>query len=293
MKKEILLKDFKIIEVINANENELLNLNKEFKIKQIDLLNSLSPVRYSEFIVEKNYLGFQLIYPFFNKKYIYFGKAALFLLKDLIILIHQNDDEINKIKNKTIFLTQKNDKHDPELFIFFFISVIIRRFFPVLKDIGKEINELEKGIKNMIPLEAINKIARTRRNLAFSHTALKSILNSIKYILNSHSSYFKNYLDNWKSSYEKADFILEKLQDYREILEGLNRSFESIISIQINESIKILTFIQSIFLPAMLLSSIYGMNVNLPLQSSKYAFLVISFMMLIFTFLFIKFIKKF
>ena len=66
--------------------------------------------------------------------------------------------------------------------------------------------------------------------------------------------------------------IWDVLEDYRETIEGLSETSDSVTSYRINEVMRILTVISVIMLPLSLISSIYGMNVGLPLDRYPWAF---------------------
>lgn len=292
MEQELTFKKTKIFELVNPSDEKILNFAKKFRIKEIDLRNSLSSGHFAEFISEKNYLGFQLIYPVFRKKNIHFKRVGLFLTGRKVLFLRKEDKEIYRIKTKALSYFQKIKLDKSDLLVTFFCFSLLRRYFPLLRKFSKELADIEKMIKSSPPIQTINRISYLRRNLIFSHTAIKSTLDIINQAMKSNLPIIKNNFDRWETIQDNAIFITEKLEDYEKILEGLNRSFESKLSLKINESVRVLTLIQAIFLPAMLISSIYGMNVDLPLAKLKFAFWLLITLMTFFTILFIKLIKK-
>ena len=58
--------------------------------------------------------------------------------------------------------------------------------------------------------------------------------------------------------------IWDTLEDYKEVIEGLSDTVNSLTSNRINEIIKVLTIISVILLPLTVISGIYGMNIPLP-----------------------------
>lgn len=292
MEQELTFKKVKVLELINPTEENILQFAKKFRIKEIDLRNSLTISQYAEFISEKNYLAFRLIYPVFRQRYIHFEHVGLFLTKNRILLLRKEDREIHRIKTKTLAYLQKSKVETDESFVTFFVFSLTRRYLPLLRKLSRELTHIESKLKTLPPLETIDRIAQIRRNLVFAHTTTKSILDAINQAMKSGLPIIKKYFDRWEMVQDNTIFILEKLEDFEKILEGLNQSFESRLSLQINESVKILTVIQAIFLPAMLISSIYGMNIGLPLAKIRFAFWILIAIMAILTILFIKLIRK-
>ncbi len=289
-------KNLNLIEVINPSKNDILRLSQKFKIKEINIRHSLTSGHYGELVLERNYINFQLICPVFTKNYIYFEKFGIFLSTKNVILIRKENSKINEIKLKTLSTIKKTvyskNINFNELFVSLFISFLVKSYFPLLRTFSKQLNEIENKLESSTPLETISQISKLRRNLIFAHTGAKSTLEVINQTIKNELFVVKHHLDIWDAMQDNMNFITEKLDDYEKILEGLSRSFESRLSFQINKSIEILTIIQSIFLPAMLISSIYGMNIDLPFQKIKFAFFIISLVMTISTLILVFLIKK-
>ena len=55
--------------------------------------------------------------------------------------------------------------------------------------------------------------------------------------------------------------IRDTLEDYKEVVEGLNDTNNALTSFRINEVIRVLTIISTIMLPLTLIASILGMNI--------------------------------
>jgi magnesium transporter len=64
----------------------------------------------------------------------------------------------------------------------------------------------------------------------------------------------------------------ETLEEYKEVVEGLNATSDSLFSHRTNEVMKMLTILGTILLPLLVISGIYGMNVSLPFEDSSFAF---------------------
>jgi len=86
------------------------------------------------------------------------------------------------------------------------------------------------------------------------------------------SVYFGDVIDH-------MDKIWDTLDEYKEIIEGLSSTYDSLSSHRTNEVIRLLTVIAIVLLPITVVASIYGMNIPLPFQDSDFAFLFVVVMM--------------
>ena len=89
------------------------------------------------------------------------------------------------------------------------------------------------------------------------------------------SVYFGDMVDN-------VDKIWDGLDEYKEVIEGLNATYDSLATNRTNEVVRTLTIIATILLPITVVASIYGMNITtLPFLTSKYSFLIVLLIMLL------------
>jgi magnesium transporter len=74
---------------------------------------------------------------------------------------------------------------------------------------------------------------------------------------------------------DASERIWDMLENYKEVVEGLDDTNESLISHRVNDILRILTVISVTLLPLTLLASIFGMNVRVPGQGSIAAFWIV------------------
>ena len=79
---------------------------------------------------------------------------------------------------------------------------------------------------------------------------------------------------------DHVDKIWDALDEYKEVIEGLKDTHDSLATNRTNEIVRILTVIATILLPITVVSSIYGMNIPLPFQHSDFSLLFVFLVML-------------
>ena len=65
------------------------------------------------------------------------------------------------------------------------------------------------------------------------------------------------------------------MDEFKEIIEGLNDTHDSLATNRTNEVMRMLTVIATVLLPLTVVASLYGMNIPLPLQESHYSFALV------------------
>ena len=71
------------------------------------------------------------------------------------------------------------------------------------------------------------------------------------------------------------------LENYKEVIEALESTNESVISHRVNDILRVLTSISVVVLPLTLVASVFGMNVEVPGQGSIEAFWIVIIVMVL------------
>jgi magnesium transporter len=112
--------------------------------------------------------------------------------------------------------------------------------------------------------EIINfrKIVRPQR------AALRDLERTKRYIAEDLDIYFDDIND-------ASERIWDMLENFKEVVEGLESTNESVLSHRVNDVLRALTAISVVVLPLTLVASIWGMNVGVPGEGSDAAFWII------------------
>jgi magnesium transporter len=141
------------------------------------------------------------------------------------------------------------------------IDTLVDYCFPILDRVDHNLHAIEDEMFTADMRHIVEEISIARRDII----ALRRIIKPQIAIVTNLERKDRSFLN-------KAWDILE---DYREVIEGLSETSDSVSSYRINEVMRILTVISVIMLPLSLISGIYGMNVLLPMAQSPFAVLAI------------------
>lgn len=141
------------------------------------------------------------------------------------------------------------------------MDTIVDHYFKVLENVGDEIEQLEDAIIENFDEFLPEKIHSLRRKLNYFRKAiwpLRDSLNSLirdetPFINEDHKIYFRDVNDHLVQ-------ILDGLDNYREVMIGMLDMYMSQVSNKMNEVMKVLTIIATIFIPLTFIVGVYGMN---------------------------------
>ena len=177
------------------------------------------------------------------------------------------DFEKRKIKN---FQTYKKTR-----FIFQIFYLNSSYFLNYLKQINKETEIAEYILKNSMKNKELLKLLSLEKGLVYFTTSLKS--NEMVMEKTMRGKIVKLYEED-EDILEDAIIenrqAIEMAQIYRDILNGTMDAYASIISNNLNGVMKFLTSITIVLAIPTMISSFWGMNVNLPFQNSPMGFAI-------------------
>ena len=111
-------------------------------------------------------------------------------------------------------------------------------------------------------------IINFRRVVRPQRAALKDLEATKRYIPDDLEIYFDDIND-------ASERIWDMLENYKEVVEALESTNESVISHRINDTFRVLTAISVIVLPLTLIASIWGMNTKVPGEGSHAGFFAV------------------
>ncbi|MDK2896867.1 MAG: magnesium transporter [Candidatus Atribacteria bacterium] len=140
------------------------------------------------------------------------------------------------------------------------IDVIVDNYFVILEKLGEEIEDLEEEVisdSSPATVQAIHRLKRNLIELRKSVWPLREILNTLS---KDESRLVKKTLIYLRDVYDHTIQIIDTVEIFRDMVSGLLDVYLSSTSNKMNEIMKVLTIIATIFIPLTFLAGIYGMN---------------------------------
>lgn len=195
---------------------------------------------------------------------VHLNEIDMFLGKNFLITIHPNDAiSIKNVKSKIekrVMILEKG----PDFLMYSLIDSIVDTFFPVVNKIDDIVDELEDEIyKNPSP-DIMNRLGHLKTNsmiLKRSAGQQRDVVNML--IRDSTSAFIKPRTSLYlKDVYDHLYRISETIDTVRDLINTSMDAYLSSVSNKMNEIMKVLTVIATIFIPLTFIAGIYGMNFN-------------------------------
>lgn len=143
------------------------------------------------------------------------------------------------------------------------IDAIIDGFFPVLEDYGERIEELEDEVVTNPTRRTLERIYQVRRELLELRRAIWPQRDAINSLIRDGSDLISPEVRVYlRDCYDHAVQVMDIVETYRELASGLMDVYLSSVGNKMNEVMKFLTVMSSIFIPLTFIAGVYGMNFN-------------------------------
>jgi len=141
------------------------------------------------------------------------------------------------------------------------MDAVIDGYYPYLDSLNDEVEELEAEVLESPTTRAVARIHQLRRSLLTIRRAIYPLREALNRILRDGESVFAPetavYL---RDGYDHVVQMLDTVDTYRELVSGLLDIYLSSVGNRMNEVMKVLTIMASLFIPLSFLVGLYGMN---------------------------------
>jgi len=269
---EIIYENNRWINIINPKEKDLANLKKKYKFHKLDLEDCLQEAQRPKIDEYEKYLFIVLQFPVYNKRHHRFDteQVNIFIGQNYMITVHKgNLPVINKIFDKC-----KKSPNARKIFfgestgylLYELINSLFNAIFPITDKIQLSLKRIEDEIFEVLhPKDQLYSIMVLKKNII---TLRKMILpqRSVIAALEHKQKRFlpENLVIYFDDVVDQIEKLWNILETQKEVIESLEDTNESLLSHNINSTMKTLTVFSVIMLPLTFLTGLFGMNVKLP-----------------------------
>jgi magnesium transporter len=255
------------IHVDRPGDVEAEILARRFGFHELDVEDVLSKRQRPKIDEYPDYLFVVLHFPFYDKSVQRLNAAELdvFLGEDFLITL----PNVELLPVTYLFRRCEDDaERRDELFskgsgylLYHVLDDLFDYCFPILDKIGTKLDAIEDEIFEGRSEDVVRDISNAKQEII----AYRKIIKPERATLRGLERYTKRFLPEDLEFYfddivDAAERVWDLLDNYKEVIEGLESTNESVISHRQNYRLQILTVFSVIFLPLTLISGIFGMN---------------------------------
>jgi len=154
-------------------------------------------------------------------------------------------------------------KHNADFLAYTLLDSIIDGFFPILENYGEQIEDLESEVVANPTRQTLEKIHKIKRELLTLRRSIWPQRDAINSLIRDGSDLISDEVRVYlRDCYDHAVQVLDMVETYRELSSSLMDVYLSSVSNRMNEVMKFLTIVSTIFIPLTFVAGVYGMNFN-------------------------------
>jgi len=257
-------------------------LAQNYPFHPLDLDDCLSRIQRPKIDVYDDYLFLVFHFPVFNPeaRVTTPSQVSVFIGQGYLITLHKGDlKPLVKLFNQCQTDEEIKQEHFGQGSGYLLYRVLDRMVdycLPILNKIGVNIEEVEDNIFSESMRGTVREISTLRRDVI----SFRRIIWPMRAVIGSLEPKIRRFTQMDMEVYfgdmtDHVDKIWDALDEYKEIIEGLNDTHDSLATNRTNEVVRVLTTIATILLPLTVVASLYGMNIPLPFQESTFSFALV------------------
>ena len=271
--------DLTWINIEQPTERETEYLAQNYPFHPLDLDDCLSRIQRPKIDEYEDYLFLVLHFPVFNPeaRVTTPSQVSVFIGDKYLITLHKGElKPLVKLFRDCQINEEARQEHFSQgsgYLLYRMIDRLVDYCLPILSKIGDNIERVEEDIFSEEMPRAIREISVLRRDvISFRRIVwpMRAVIAGLEPKIRGFTKmdlevYFGDTVDH-------MDKIWDGLDEYKEIIEGLNDTHDSLATNRTNEVVRMLTIIATVLLPITVVASIFGMNIPLgPFGDSVYS----------------------
>jgi len=278
--------------------DQIENIGKQYELHPLvleDIVNTTQRPKIDEY---DKYLFLVLKMLYYDKdENIVIEQVSFVLGKNYVITFQESEDDVfDAIRERLRFSNGRIRGLKSDYLMYALIDAVVDNYFSIIETLGNKIEDLETELFAGQAKDSINiDVQQLKREILKVRRAifpLREIINRIE--KGEHPLIYERTITYYRDIYDHLIQVSENIDIYREMIWGLMDMYMTTMSNKMNEVMKVLTIMSSIFIPLTFLAGIYGMNFEF-IPELKYRhgyFVLLGVMLLLFIGLLFYFKRK-
>jgi len=189
-------------------------------------------------------------------------QISLILGSNWVISFQENEGDVfDPIRERLRTDKGRIRKMGADYLVYALLDAVVDNYFVVLERIGEKIEGIEDEIVTNPSPETLQAIHDLKRQMILLRKSVWPLREVISRLERWESKLINKSIDIFlRDVYDHTIQVIDAVETYRDMLSGMLDIYMSSVSNRMNEVMKVLTIIATIFIPLTLVAGIYGMN---------------------------------
>lgn len=203
-------------------------------------------------------------------------QLSVVLMEGMVISFQEADggDAFDLIRNRLRQGKGRIRKMGADYLAYALIDAVVDCYFNILEKIGDKIETLEEELIEAPSNSTMHQLHNMKREMIFVRKAVWPMRELVNNMERSETALIKSTTDIYlRDVHDHVIRVIDTVETYRDLLSGMMDIYLSSVSNKMNEVMKVLTIITTIFVPVTFIAGVYGMNFDyMPELHSKWGY---------------------
>ena len=279
-------------------------IGRQFSIHPLvleDLLDTTHRPKFEEF---DDYLFIVMRVPFSdesankageNSPEIRFEQVSILFGKGWVLSFTEHDREVFTVIREHIMTGKGRVRGQGSDYLSYaLLDLLVDHYFIVLEDLGDSIEFLDEELVREPGATLLRQIHLFKRQLLYLHKAVWPVREIVGTFERCESPLCNPGTGPYlRDVYDHSIQVMDTVETYRDLVSGMLDIYLSSISYRLNEVMKVLTIISTLFIPLTFIAGVYGMNFeNMPELKWEYGYFGLWIVMLLISFGMMRYFRR-
>jgi magnesium transporter len=251
-----------------SDRNLIEQIAKKFDLHYLlieDILNVDHQPKTDE-MEDHLFLTMKMFYRFDDEK-IEYEHISFVLGKNYLLSFQEKEGDIfSGIRNR---IKQENGiirKRGADYLLYRLVDTIVDSYYSILEKIGEQVESIEENISKNPTVKDFQQIQKIRKEFIYLRRVVYPLREAINKIVKNENGFVdENNEKYFADVYDHVIHLIDSLDTYKDLTSTMMDLYMNTINYKMNEVMKLLTIITTIFIPLSFIAGIYGMNFqNMP-----------------------------
>lgn len=211
-------------------------------------------------------------------------QLSLVLLEDTVISFQEPEggDAFDIIRDRLRQAKGRVRRLGPDYLFYALMDAVVDWYFNAVEKIGDKVAEIEEDIIDHPTPQTMHELYGLKREIIYLRKQVWPVRDLVNNIIRSDSKFITSNTQLFlRDLQDHSTRIIDTVETYRDLLSGMMDIYLSNNANKMNEVMKVLTIMSSIFIPVTFIAGVYGMNFEfMPELKSPYGYAAVWAVML-------------
>jgi magnesium transporter len=224
-----------------------------------------------------------------KKQEIWIEQVSIIFGKDYIISFQEEPGDVfDPIRESIRKCSGRTSKSGPDYLSYRLMDALVDDYFVMIEKIGGKIEEMEESLINAPTMEMVHMMHHLKREMLFMRKAVWPLREVVGGFERSESTLIDKKTSPFiRDLHDHTAQVIDTIETFREMTTSMTDLYLTSMNNKMNQVMKVLTIIATIFMPLSFFASVYGMNFdttvpyNMPELHAPYGYPVFILSMLV------------